>query len=333
MKKIVVVGSINLDLVSSAARMPLVGETIIGQGFATHSGGKGANQAVCAARLGADVSMIGRLGEDSFASDLRKGLNFAGVHTEYIESVSGSSGTAIILVTADGSNSIVVNPGANASLRPQDLIACEDLFRSASIILSQLEIPLETVEELGRIAERLEIPFLLDPAPALPLSSALLKTVTWLTPNESECQSLLKSLGYSRIEATNPIPPEAAVQPFLDAGVRNVILKLGVRGVYIAGRDVEPAYIPSFPVTAVDTTAAGDAFNGGFAFALTSGSLDPLSAARFANAVAAVSVTRSGAQGSMPRLEEVNALANMVEHKSAASSIPENTAHSPITAS
>jgi ribokinase len=310
MKKIVVVGSINLDLVSYAARMPLVGETIIGQGFATHPGGKGANQAVCAARLGGDVSIVGRLGEDSFASELREGLNAAGVHTECVENVPGPSGTAMILVTTDGSNSIVVNPGANASLQPQDLISFEYLFRDASIILSQLEIPLETVEELGRTAQRLGIPFLLDPAPALPLSPALLKTVTWLTPNESECQSLLKSLGFSEVEISNHIPPDKAIQPFLDAGVRNVILKLGKRGVYIAGRDVEPTYISSFRVTAVDTTAAGDAFNGGFAFGLTCGALDPLSAARFANAVAAVSVTRSGAQSSMPQIAEVDALSN-----------------------
>lgn len=311
MKKIVVVGSINLDLVSYVVRMPLVGETITGQGFATHSGGKGANQAVCAARLGGDVSMVGRLGEDSFAAALREQLNAAGVQTECVENVPGPSGTAIILVAVDGSNSIVVNPGANASLRPQNLAAVEDLFRSASIILSQLEIRLDTVEELGRTAARLGVPFLLDPAPALPLSSVLLKTVTWLTPNESECQSLLQSLGHSGIETSNHLPPEEAVQHFLDAGVRNVILKLGERGVYIAGRDVDPTYISSFPVTAVDTTAAGDAFNGGFAFGLTCRGLDPLSAAHFANAVAAVSVTKSGAQSSMPQIAEVDALSKM----------------------
>jgi ribokinase len=315
MKKIVVVGSINLDLVSYATRMPLVGETIIGNGFATHPGGKGANQAVCAARLGADVSMVGRLGKDSFADGLREGLNAAGVQTERVENVPGPSGTAIILVTADGSNSIVVNPGANAALLPRDLTAFEDLFQSASVILSQLEIPLETVEELGRIAERLHIPFLLDPAPALPLSPALLKTVTWLTPNESECQSLLHSLGYSGAEASTPFPPEEAVQHFLNAGVRNVILKLGARGVYIAGRDVEPTYISSHRVKVVDTTAAGDAFNGGFAFGLTCRGLDPLSAAHFANAVAAVSVTKSGAQSSMPQISEVDTLSKMQGHQ------------------
>jgi ribokinase len=307
-KKIVVVGSINLDLVASVARMPMVGETITGQQFATYSGGKGANQAVCAARLGANVSMVGRLGQDSFAVELKERLQAAGVETASVENVAGPSGTAIILVTSDGSNSIIVTPGANASLRPADLSRYERLFQDASIILSQLEVPLDTVEEIGRIAERLNVPFLLDPAPAVPLSLSLLQTVTWLTPNESESRILLRSLGHSIADTEAHLLPSQAAQLFLDAGVRNVILKLGSRGVYIAGQDIEPTHVPSFQVEAIDTTAAGDAFNGGFAFALTQGGLDPLSAARFANAVAAVSVTKVGAQNAMPQLREVEEL-------------------------
>lgn len=306
-KKIVVVGSINLDLVASVAQMPLVGETITGQQFATYSGGKGANQAVCAARLGANVSMVGRLGQDRFAVELKKHLQAAGVETTSVENVPGPSGTAIILVSSDGSNSIVVIPGANESLRPADLSRYEGLFQNASIILSQLEIPLETVEEIGRMAKRLKVPFLLDPAPAVPLSLALLQTVTWLTPNESESRVLLRSLGHSIAETKSQIPPDQAAQYLLDAGVRNVILKLGSRGFYIAGQDVEPTSVPSFQVEAIDTTAAGDAFNGGFAFALAGGR-HPLAAARFANAVAAVSVTKAGAQDSMPHLREVEEL-------------------------
>jgi ribokinase len=307
-KKIVVVGSINLDLVASVAQMPMVGETITGQQFATYSGGKGANQAVCAARLGANVSMVGRLGQDSFAIELKERLQAAGVETSSVENVAGPSGTAIILVTSDGSNSIIVVPGANASLCPADLSRYEQLFQDASIILSQLEIPLETVEEIGRTAKRLKVPFLLDPAPAVPLSLSLLETVTWLTPNESESRILLRSLGHSVAETEAQIQPAQAAQYFLDAGVRNVILKLGSRGFYIAGQDIEPIHVPSFEVEAIDTTAAGDAFNGGFAFALARGGLDPLSAARFANAVAAVSVTKLGAQNSMPQLREVEIL-------------------------
>jgi ribokinase len=307
-KKIVVVGSINLDLVASVAKLPTVGETLTGRNFATYSGGKGANQAVCAARLGGNVSMVGRLGEDSFAGNLRENLQAAGVQTEAIENVTGPSGTAIILVTAEAANSIIVIPGANASLRPEDLDRHETLFRDASIVLCQLETPLGTVEQVGRITERLQIPFLLDPAPALALSPSLLRTVTWLTPNESECRILLHSLGHLSPDTENGLPAEIAAQLLLDAGVRNVILKLGSRGFYIVGRDVTPAYVPSFQVDAVDTTAAGDAFNGGFAYALTHLGLDPLSAAHFANAVAAVSVTRAGAQSSMPQLPEVQAL-------------------------
>lgn len=311
MKKIVVVGSINLDLVASVERMPLTGETIIGKGFSTHPGGKGANQAVCAARLGGDVSIVARLGQDNFAVELRDGLEAAGVHTRSVENVPGPSGTAVILVDSDGSNSIIVSPGANAALGIDDLSSCEELFRDASIILSQLEIPTETVEQLGRIAQRLGVPFLLDPAPALPLSPSLLKTVTWLTPNESECQSLLQSLGHLPEDAGENISMEESAQYFLDAGVRNVILKLGSRGVYLAGRDVMSTHLPSFSMQAIDTTAAGDAFNGGFAYGLATGGLDPLSAARFANAVAAVSVTRIGAQSSMPQLAEVEELLNL----------------------
>jgi ribokinase len=307
-KKIVVVGSINLDLVASVAQMPMVGETIAGQQFATYSGGKGANQAVCAARLGGNVSMVGRLGQDSFAVELKKHLQADGVETDCVENVEGPSGTAIILVSSDGSNSIIVIAGANASLRPADLSRYEELFQDASIILAQLEIALDTVEEIGRIAERLKVPFLLDPAPAVPLSQSLLRTVTWLTPNESESRILLRSLGHSIAETEAQIPPDQAAQCLLDAGVRNVILKLGSQGFYIAGQDIEPVHVPSFQVEAIDTTAAGDAFNGGFAFALTQGGLDPLSAARFANAVAAVSVTKVGAQNSMPQLWEVEEL-------------------------
>lgn len=307
-KKIVVVGSINLDLVASVETMPMVGETITGQQFATYSGGKGANQAVCAARLGAYVSMVGRLGRDRFAVDLKENLEAVGVETASVENVAGPSGTAIILVSSNGSNSIIVIPGANASLHPADLLRYEKLFQDASIILSQLEVPLETVEEIGRTAERLNVPFLLDPAPAVPLSPSLLQTVTWLTPNESESRILLRSLGHSIADTETHIHPGQAAQLFLDAGVRNVILKLGSRGIYIAGQDIEPTHVPSFQVEATDTTAAGDAFNGGFAFALTQGGLDPLSAARFANAVAAVSVTKAGAQNSMPQLREVEEL-------------------------
>jgi len=310
-KKIVVVGSINLDLVASVSHMPGSGETLMGEGFATYPGGKGANQAVAASRLGAEVAMVGHLGNDLFAERLRQGLNEAGVNTEHVRQVDEPSGCAVILVVPQGGNSIVVIPGSNSSLRPEHLEEHVGLLRSAGVILAQLEIPLETVERLGRLAAQLHIPFVLDPAPAQVLSAGLLQTVTWLTPNESETRSILKDLDHPISDDTikdDALPIVAS--RILATGVRNVILKLGARGIYLAGEDVPTSLIPTHRVQAVDTTAAGDAFNGGFAYALTQG-MEPLDAARFGCAVAAVSVTRVGAQPSMPTLSEVEELLNL----------------------
>jgi ribokinase len=307
-KKIVVVGSINLDLVASVARLPAAGETMTGTAFATYPGGKGANQAVAAARLGVAVAMIGRLGDDSFAAQLLAGLESAGVNTECVETVAGASGSAVILVTPEGENSIVVIPGANHALRPPDLDKHLKELQTATVILAQLESPMETVDHLGSMAASLGIPFLLDPAPAQGLSPETLKNVTWLTPNEGETCSILQHLGVQVLSGDmNDEAVAFAAQQILASGVQNVIIKRGSRGVYLAGRDVVSTYIPSFPVEAVDTTAAGDAFNGGFACGLAQG-WPALKAARFACAVAAVCVTRAGAQPSMPTLAEVFAL-------------------------
>lgn len=304
-KRIVVVGSINLDLVAGVSRMPEEGETVVGTAFETYSGGKGANQAVGAARLGADVAMVGCFGNDLFAERLRSELEQAGVDTSAVYTVDCSSGSAVIMVTPHGGNSIVVIPGANARLTAEHLEEHRELFRTASIILTQLEIPLPTVEALARMASELNVPLMLDPAPACSLPQDILERVTWLTPNETETRRILEPLEHRLEHGHDAV--EAAAARLLETGVRNVALKLGERGVYLAGRDVEPVYLPPFRVQAVDTTAAGDAFNAGFAFALTKGKL-PEEAARFACAVAAVSVTREGAQPSMPVLAEVEKL-------------------------
>ncbi|MDE1155369.1 MAG: ribokinase [Acidobacteriaceae bacterium] len=301
--KIVVVGSLNLDLVASVPRMPAEGETMLGGNFATYPGGKGANQAVAAARLGGSVSMVGRLGQDGFAQQLREALGAAQVDMHAVLEVAGASGTAVILVTPQGHNSIVVIPGANHGLTPEALEIHRALLRDASVLLAQLEVPLETVERLGALAAEFGIPFVLDPAPAQALSPAILRTVTWLTPNETETAILLRHLGVEDAASG----AEAAAEKLLASGVRNVILKLGEKGVYLAGADVRPQFVKPFRVQAVDSTAAGDAFNGGFAYALMQG-MEPVEAARFACAVAAVSVTRAGAQPSMPVLSEVLAL-------------------------
>ena len=299
-KPIVVIGSINFDLVSASERIPVPGETVIGSTFNTVPGGKGANQAVAASRLGAQVAMIGKLGTDSFGRDLKAGLEQAGVNTDAIGCVEGSSGVAQIITDAQGNNSITVVPGANAHLLPRDIEAHVDLVRSAGAVLAQLEIPLKTVEAVCQICAEYSVPFILDPAPARALPDALLENVTWLTPNETETCYLLDY----RLEHLQDDSLEAAASTLLKRGCKNVILKLGARGCYVALSDGLRRRWPSYPVRAVDTTAAGDAFNGALAVRLLRDK-EPLPAVEWALAVAAISVTRHGAQPSMPTTEEV----------------------------
>jgi ribokinase len=306
-KPIVVVGSINLDLVASTDRIPQVGETVIGRTFTTFFGGKGANQAVAVARLGYPVSMIGNVGNDAFGTQLRGGLAEAGVNTEYVGTVEGSSGTALIITGPNGENSIVVVPGANAHVTPKSLERATPLLKQAGFILAQLEIPLETVEYLAEFAERHDILFMLDPAPARELPASLLRRVSWLTPNEAETCQLLKTNLDDNEQSAN-----TAADQLLSRGVKNLVLKLGSRGCVIAQESVPKQRVAAFRVNAVDTTAAGDAFNAGFAVALLNG-YSALESGVFASAVAALSVTRPGAQPSMPRANEVEKF--LLEHQ------------------
>ena len=299
-KRIVVVGSINLDLVAATQRIPIAGETVAGLSFRTFPGGKGANQAVAAARLGGAVSIVGKLGADAFGVQLRESLEESNVNTEAVEVVPGSSGVALITTDPKGENAITVVGGANAQLSPADLELNLSLIRSAGILLTQLEIPLETVEHLATIAARERIPLMLDPAPARFLPPSLLRSVDWLTPNETETCILLGREAQELSE--NQI--EDAAKALLDGGSRNVILKLGDRGCYVALADGTRQLLPAYVMKAVDTTAAGDAFNGAFAVALMNGQ-EPLDSASWASAVAAISVTRPGAQTSMPTASEV----------------------------
>ena len=301
-KRLLVVGSINLDLVASSKRIPLPGETVSGNTFNTFPGGKGANQAVAAGKLGALVSMIGRIGNDAFGTQLRASLEAASVDTKAVEVVPTSSGIALITTAEDGQNAIVVVPGANGELSPRELEKHLDVIREAGIILAQLEIPLETIEYLATIAKRENIPLMLDPAPARELPASLLASVDWLTPNETETQTLLQRAG-SELRSENV---KDAAQQLLSKGCRNVLLKLGDRGCYVALGTGEHTLIPAYRVKAVDTTAAGDAFNGAFATAMVRGS-GAVASVKFAAAVAAISVTRHGAQPSMPTQAEVEA--------------------------
>lgn len=297
-KPIVVVGSINTDLVATAHNIPAIGETVIGTGFQVHPGGKGANQAVAVARLGYPVHIIGRLGNDSFGDQLRTHMQSNGVDCSAIGASQGPSGVAIILVSSRGENCIVVTPGANALVTPADLETNLDLIRRAGVVLAQLEIPLQTVEHLASLCRRADVPLILDPAPACELPDAILKNVAWFTPNETEA---------AYYAGTENASPEQTAQALLAKGCRGVLLKLGARGAYLATPHQSGQFIPAFPVNAVDTTAAGDAFNGGFATGLMLGK-SPLESVAFASAVAAISVTRAGAQPSMPSMPEVEHL-------------------------
>lgn len=300
-KQIVVVGSINLDLVAGADRIPVPGETITGNSFNTFYGGKGANQAVAIGKLGHPVAMVGCVGDDAFGPQLKNALAQAGVNTDHVATVAGSSGVALIVTGAKGENSIVVVPGANVKLTPQQLELNKRVLMGAGIILAQLEIPLETVEYLAEFVGANAIPFLLDPAPARELPASLLKKVTWITPNETETQTLLRS--ETSLEGN---AAREAADAFLSLGVKNAILKLGPKGCLVAETGRKKEFVPAFKVNAVDTTAAGDAFNGAFAVGLMRG-LSPHESAVLASAVAAISVTRPGAQPSMPYEKEVQA--------------------------
>lgn len=302
-KPIVVVGSINTDLVAVTKRMPTTGETVIASDFQTHPGGKGANQAVAVARLGYPVQLIGRLGNDAFGDELRNQLQDAGVDITGVSTSDSVSGVAVIVVSESGDNSILVASGANAKVTPADLDANISILRGAGIVLTQLEIPIETVDHLARICARENVPLILDPAPALELPPDIFQHVAWLTPNQTEAAFYL---GDEDSKARS-LPPAEIAEVFLSRGCRGVVLKMGANGSYLSSQDGVNKLVPAFPAKAVDTTAAGDAFNAGFATALMLGK-SPLESAIFAAAVAAISVTRRGAQPSMPTMDEVEAL-------------------------
>lgn len=304
-KQIVVIGSVNLDLVCTGKRIPAPGETVSGDRFQTFFGGKGANQAVAAARLGYPVGMIAKVGDDEFGDRLRKGLRTAGVNVREVRTARDtSSGVALISVDSKGQNSIMVIPGANGKLLPEDLERALPMLRAAGMLLAQLEVPLETVEYVSEIAQREGIPFMLDPAPARPLPRRLLSRASFLTPNETETCTLC---GIAPTAKLNLSTMTKCASELKAEGAANVILKLGVRGAYIDSAAGVQKMVPSFKVPVVDSTAAGDAFNAGLAVALMRKMSLP-DAVQYATAVGAVSVTRAGAQPAMPTAEEVDRL-------------------------
>ena len=297
--RIFVIGSLNADLVQHVPRLPKAGETLQGDDLRTFSGGKGGNQAYAAARMGGRVSMIGQVGSDSFGAGLIESLRSAGVNTEHVAIVQGSSGTAMILVLPSGENVIVISPGANATLTPTGAITRLGEVTAGSLLLCQLEIALDTVEYALRTAKSKGAVTMLDPAPANTGCLSMLRHVDFLTPNETEAMLLLGN--DSTIDDDNQAKEVA--HELHERGASTVVLKLGSRGCCIVNKEISTV-LPGFEVSAVDTTAAGDTFNGAFACALEQGR-SILDAARFANAAGALSVTRPGAQNSVPTREEV----------------------------
>ncbi|KAF0812148.1 Ribokinase [Andreprevotia sp. IGB-42] len=291
MTRVLVVGSINMDLVVETQTFPRLGETLLGERFATYPGGKGANQAVAAARLGAAVTLIGCVGNDAFGAQLKAGLAAQGIDTRWIrEAATAATGiAAITLCQAD--NAIVVVPGANQLLGPADLDAAEAAFASCDVVLAQLEVPLATVQHAAALASKHGKPFILNPAPASALPAALLDQITLLTPNEYE---LAVALG----------EPDAEWQTLLAALPGGVVMTKGAGGAYFSDADGTIQHQPGFKVTPVDTTGAGDTFNGALAAFWHLGLAE---AAWRASAAGALSVTKAGAQGGMPRLTELDA--------------------------
>ncbi|AMC33513.1 ribokinase [Janthinobacterium sp. B9-8] len=286
MTKVVVVGSINMDLVVHTQQFPRMGETLFGEQFATHPGGKGANQAVAAQRLGASVSMVGCIGNDEFGQTLKAGLMAEGIDTRWLKT-SPDTATGVALITLClGDNAIVVVPGANMQLSPSDISAAEPAFIDADVILAQLEIPLDTVLAAAKLAQKHGKPFFLNPAPAQALPAELLALCTLLTPNEFE---LLEALGESGADWKTVLAKHAAV---MTKGSDGAWFNQGGQLQHQAG----------FKVDLVDSTGAGDTFNGALA---TFWQLGISEATKRASAAGALSVTRAGAQGGMPTLAEL----------------------------
>jgi len=304
MARIVVVGSANVDLVVQAPHIPRPGETVLGRDFVMALGGKGANQAVGVARLGAEVVFLARVGKDSFGDQCLDGYAREGINTSYISlDPEEATGVALIVVANDGENSIAVASGANMRLTPELIADASEAFEGADGVLLQLEIPIETVVEAARIGRKHGIPVVLNPAPAQPLQSELLSLIDVLTPNRIELAQLL---GVSENEVM-AMDDERLAKHALGLGVPSVVITLGKEGALAAG-SWGWTRVPSFAVETVDTTAAGDAFNAGLAVALGRGGSNLPEATRYACACGALATTKFGAQPSLPDEEAVQRL-------------------------
>jgi ribokinase len=302
--RVVVVGSVNVDMVVHGRRLPGPGETVTGGEFLMAGGGKGANQAVAAARLGANVTLVAKVGEDAFGQQSMAAFREEGITTDFVfRDPNHATGVALILVDHQGENLISVASGANHALLPADIERAAEAIRVADVLLVQLEVPRETVVAAVQLAAKAGVPVILDPAPAPlePLPESLLEQVTYLKPNQSEAERL------SGIAVHDEASARVAAQKLLSMGARHVVITLGSRGALWVSSDGS-GIVSSVSVEAIDATAAGDAFSGALACALGRG--EPLAqAVELANVVGALATTRQGAQPSLPTMEEVERFA------------------------
>lgn len=313
--EVVVVGSSNTDMVVHAAHLPKPGETILGGEFRTVAGGKGANQAVAAARLGAKVTLVARIGRDDLGDRALAGLQREHINVDHVSrDREARSGVALITVADDGENSITVAPGANASMKPVHVRRAHRAFSGCGPLLVQLETPIDTVTAAVELARRSGMPVILNPAPAQRLPESLLRKVSILTPNETEAELL------TGIRVADDASAAQAAEALRASGIATVIITMGARGAFVVTAD-GARLVPGFKVKTLDTTAAGDVFNAALATALAEGKLLQ-DAVIFANAAAALSVTRAGAQPSAPRRAEVERLLKSASRQGAMAAAP-----------
>ncbi len=299
--RICVIGSLNMDLVVQAPTLPAPGQTVLGGPFATFPGGKGANQAVAAARAGADVHMVGAVGDDGYGEALRAGLARERIeHAKVLRRDGVSSGVALIAVAPDGQNTIIVAPGANASLMVEEIDRASGIIAEADALLLQLEVPLPVIARAANHARQASTLVILNPAPAQPLPREMLAAADFVVPNETEVAALTGVLPVDWSSA------EVAVQRLVEAGARSVLVTLGSRGALL-WHNGQAHQQPAFNVRALDATAAGDAFLGAFAVALAEGQ-PAAEAARWGAAAGALAATVTGAQPSLPSREKILSL-------------------------